>query len=378
MTVQVRQANATPLVTKIRTGVHADLTRIVLDLTDGIGFQVFVLDKPYRVVVDMTEVAWRINPDASRHKGLITNMRFGHFSAGTSRLVIDVGGPVKVHRSFALAPQGSSGHRVVIDLAAVRGEEFKRKAAPKPKVLSPAFKPPSAVARKANASPVIVLDAGHGGVDPGTIGRKGTYEKNVTLAVAKELKEYLLKTKKYKVVLTRNRDVFVRLRNRVIKGRAAHGDLFISLHADSISKRGVRGASVYTLSKKASDREAAALARKENKADIIAGMDFGDQSKDVANILINLAQRETMNLSATAANIMVEGLAAKVQVLRRSHRFAGFAVLKAPDVPSVLVEMGYLSNARDERMLNSRSGRAKLVAALADGIQDYFARNGAR
>ncbi len=365
------QSHAAPVVTGVRTGVHADMTRIVLDMTEGVGFQVFLLDNPYRAVVDMNEVTWQVAPDAQRNQGLIKGMRFGLFSAGTSRVVVDLTGPAKVHRAFSLAPRGGSGHRLVIDLAGVAGSQFKRstgKPTRKPKVL---FTPPKP-AQKPNPKPVIVIDPGHGGVDPGTIGRRGVYEKNVTLGVARELRDKLLKTKRYKVVLTRGRDVFVRLRNRVAKGRSARGDLFISLHADSIAKRSVRGASVYTLSERASDKEAAALARKENKADIIAGMDFGEQSKDVANILIDLAQRETMNLSATFANIAVNKLADSVKVLRRSHRFAGFAVLKAPDVPSVLVEMGYLSNAEDERMLNSPKRRAKLVAALVTAIDRYF------
>jgi N-acetylmuramoyl-L-alanine amidase len=365
------------VVTGIRSGVHTDKTRLVLDMTQGVTFQVFVLDKPYRVVIDLPEVAWQASPDPAYHKGLIKSMRFGLFEAGTSRIVIDVSGPVKVHRAFVLPPKGSSRYRFVVDLVGVQSGEFKRLiATPQSrKIGKPETQPaaPSSGARRSNPKPVIVIDAGHGGVDPGTIGASGSYEKNVTLAVARELRKKLESTHRYKVVLTRDRDVFVRLRNRVAKGRAARGDLFLSLHADSIRKRSVRGASVYTLSEKSSDKEAAALAAKENKADIIAGMDFGDQSRDVANILIDLAQRETMNLSATFAAQVIDEMAKGVRVLRRSHRFAGFAVLKAPDVPSVLIEMGYLSNREDERMLKSSRRRAALVAAIARGIDAYFA-----
>jgi len=367
------------VVTSVRTGVHTDKTRLVLDMTQGVDFQVFVLDKPYRVVIDLPEVAWQTRPDAQYHKGLIKGMRFGLFEAGTSRIVIDVTNPVKVHRAFILPPKGSSKYRFVVDLVAVQSGDFRRLiATPKSK---PAAKPSKKTtplqtsgARKANPKPVIVIDAGHGGVDPGTIGASGSHEKEVTLAVALELRKKLLATGRYKVVMTRDRDVFVRLRNRVARGRAAKGDLFMSLHADSIRKRSVRGASVYTLSEKSSDKEAAALAAKENKADIIAGMDFGHQSKDVANILIDLAQRETMNLSATFASQVIDELAKSVKVLRRSHRFAGFAVLKAPDVPSVLVEMGYLSNREDERILRSSRRRAALVTALTRAINSYFVK----
>jgi N-acetylmuramoyl-L-alanine amidase len=367
------------VVTGVRTGVHTDKTRLVLDMTEGVEFQVFVLDKPYRVVIDLPEVAWQTRPDAQYHKGLIKGMRFGLFEAGTSRIVIDVSGPVKVHRAFVLPPKGSSKYRFVVDLVAVQANEFKRliatpRSKPVKKVVPSATTDLTNGTRKANPKPVIVIDAGHGGVDPGTIGASGSHEKEVTLAVALELRKKLQRSGKYKVVMTRDRDVFVRLRRRVAQGRAAKGDLFISLHADSIRKRSVRGASVYTLSEKSSDKEAAALAAKENKADIIAGMDFGDQSKDVANILIDLAQRETMNLSATFASLVIDELANSVRVLRRSHRFAGFAVLKAPDVPSVLIEMGYLSNREDERILRSPKRRAALVSALARSIDTYFAK----
>ena len=367
------------VVTGVRTGVHTDKTRLVLDMTEGVEFQVFVLDKPYRVVIDLPEVAWQTRPDAQYHKGLIKGMRFGLFEAGTSRIVIDVSGPVKVHRAFVLPPKGSSKYRFVVDLVAVQSNEFRRliatpRSKPVKKVVPSATPAQTNGSRKANAKPVIVIDAGHGGVDPGTIGVSGSHEKEVTLAVALELRKKLQRSGKYKVVMTRDRDVFVRLRRRVARGRAAKGDLFVSLHADSIRKRSVRGASVYTLSEKSSDKEAAALAAKENKADIIAGMDFGDQSKDVANILIDLAQRETMNLSATFASLVIDELANSVRVLRRSHRFAGFAVLKAPDVPSVLIEMGYLSNREDERILRSPKRRAALVSALARSIDTYFAK----
>ncbi|MBT4219541.1 MAG: N-acetylmuramoyl-L-alanine amidase [Rhodospirillaceae bacterium] len=365
------------VVTGVRSGVHTDKTRLVLDMTEGVTFQVFVLDNPYRVVIDLPEVTWQTRPDSKYNKGVIKGMRFGLFEAGTSRIVIDVSGPVKVHRAFVLPPKGSSRYRFVVDLVAVQAGDFRRliatpqsrkSSAPGPK--TPAV--PAAGARKTNPKPVIVIDAGHGGVDPGTIGANGSHEKEVTLAVALELRRKLEKSGRYKVVMTRDRDVFVRLRNRVARGRAARGDLFLSLHADSIRKRSVRGASVYTLSEKSSDKEAAALAAKENKADIIAGMDFGDQSRDVANILIDLAQRETMNLSATFASQVIDELAKSVRVLRRSHRFAGFAVLKAPDVPSVLIEMGYLSNPEDERFLRSSRRRVALVNALARAINGYF------
>ena len=222
----------------------------------------------------------------------------------------------------------------------------------------------------------MVLDPGHGGADPGTIGASGVYEKTVTLATAKELKKILIKSGSYRVVLTRNGDSFMRLSNRVAVARTAAADLFLSLHADAIKKRNVRGASVYTLSETASDAEAAALAAKENKADIIGGVGLEDESEEVTSILIDLVQRETMNLSAGFANLALPELGKHVKILRNGHRFAGFAVLKAPDVPSVLVEMGYLSNRRDERMLANEKGRRPIAEALARAIDRYFAQQG--
>ena len=191
--------------------------------------------------------------------------------------------------------------------------------------------------------------------------------------MARRLKRELDQGGRHKAVLTRTRDVFVRLRGRIARARAAGADLFISLHADSLPDPRVQGASIYTLSERASDKEAAALAAKENKADLIAGMDLSHNSKQVTDILIDLAQRETMNHSVRFARILVDEMRKSTRFLRKSHRFAGFAVLKAPDVPSVLVEMGYLSNAQDEARLTRPRYRARLAKAIAGAIDRYFA-----
>jgi N-acetylmuramoyl-L-alanine amidase len=218
----------------------------------------------------------------------------------------------------------------------------------------------------------VVIDPGHGGTDPGTIGVRGTHEKEVTLTVARELRRQLLATQRYDVALTRERDDFVSLGERVQHARAAKGELFLSLHADAIHRPDVRGASVYTLSEQASDARAAALAAKENRADAIAGLDLSNQKPDIAAILIDLVQRETKNQSATFANLLLPELGRDMRLLDRSHRFAGFAVLKAPDIPSVLVEMGYLSNREDERLLTAAPYQAKLAGTLVRAIGRYF------
>ncbi|KIM00767.1 N-acetylmuramoyl-L-alanine amidase [Paramagnetospirillum magnetotacticum MS-1] len=231
------------------------------------------------------------------------------------------------------------------------------------------------VARAKDGVPVIVIDPGHGGVDPGATGVSGTYEKHITLAMARELKAMLEHNGRYRVHLTRDRDVFIRLRERIAIARAQGADLFISLHADAVQSPQIRGLSVYTLSRNASDAEAQALAEKENKADLIAGIDLTHESADVANILIDLAQRETMNRSAGFATELVDEVGQEMDLLGNTHRFAGFAVLKAPDVPAVLVEMGYLSNESEEKMLRQPQYRARLAKSIAKAVERFFPPN---
>ena len=219
----------------------------------------------------------------------------------------------------------------------------------------------------------MVVDPGHGGVDPGTTGISGIYEKELTLAAAKELKRQLEASGRYQVVLTRDKDVFLPLRERVQLARTARAELFISLHADSIGSDSIVGSSVYTLSEKASDAQAAALAANENKADTIAGANLDGYSGEVADILIDLAQRETKNDSAKYAHDLVQELDRSGRMLEHASRSAGFAVLKAPDVPSVLLEMGYLSNPQEERELRDPAYRVRLMTAVKRAVDIYFA-----
>lgn len=219
--------------------------------------------------------------------------------------------------------------------------------------------------------PLIVIDPGHGGIDPGAIGN-GTMEKSITLAVAKALKKELLATGRFRVALTRDKDVYIPLRDRFKLARDGEGDLFISLHADSHANTKTRGASVYTLSENASDSEAEALAAKENKSDVIAGVDLSHESPVVTGILIDLAQRETTNLSARFAKMLVKSLKRDTLMLEQSHRFAGFAVLKAPDVPSILLEMGYISSDEDQQLLTNKTHQKGLAKAISRAIQSYF------
>jgi N-acetylmuramoyl-L-alanine amidase len=379
---------APPQVTGVRLGVHPAKTRVVVDIGATIEFQAFTLPNPYRVVVDMSEVTWSPELRSPPRGGLVSGMRFGLFKPGTSRIVLDTGGPVRIEKSFVIPPDSSTQNfRLVLDLERTTEQAFMLGYnAPKPEGPKLSAAPPAAAAaapasrglapkkKRKDEKPLIMIDPGHGGVDPGAMSRSGAWEKHIVLDFARELRRQLLSTGRFEVQMTRDTDVFVRLRDRIAIARRAGADLFISVHADSIANRSVRGTSVYTLSETASDKEADALANKENKADLIAGVDLNDRSDDVVNILIDLAQRETMNESAIFAKSLVSELARHREMLRNTHRFAGFAVLKAPDIPSVLVELGYLSNFQDERMLRTPAERRRMVASFVEAVQAYFAR----
>jgi N-acetylmuramoyl-L-alanine amidase len=300
--------------------------------------------------------------------------------------VLDVSGPVSLKNAFILEPSASFGYRFVVDIvgaeeATVTGGELQQASL---QIQSDAFVapevfegPPLPGVKPDPHKPVIVIDPGHGGVDPGAIGVSGIYEKDIVLDAARELKRQLEASGFYTVFLTRDSDVFLRLAERVEVARNNGADLFISIHADTIEDRSVRGAGVYTLSETASDDEAAELAAKENKADLIAGVDFVNVAYDpvTTNILIDLAQRETTNASSRFARVLTDSLQEHVRLRGNAHRFAGFRVLKAPDVPSVLVELGYMSNAAEEDNLRDTAYRRQFMTGVARAIDAYF--NGA-
>ncbi len=376
-------APASPTITGARVGAHPNLTRFVLESDRSFPYRVFVLRDPYRVVIDLPEVVWRVPARKTAATGLIQRFRYGLFRPGNSRVVIDAKGPVAIEKAFFLPPGKTGGRRFVVDLRAVTEKEFDSArrtlesadwARMTPRPSRPRAARATPPQRRADTRRVVMIDPGHGGVDPGAIGLTGVFEKYITLETAREVKRLMESTGRYRVLLTRTRDIYVSLRKRFELAEDAGAELFISLHADTIRNRKVRGASVYTLSEKASDREAEALAAKENRADIIAGVDLTAQSDDVASILISLRQRNTMDESAYFAAFLVKELGRQVRLLRNTHRFAGFAVLKSPDVPSVLVELGYLSNRKDERLLRSREFRRRVARAILRAADRYFAR----
>ena len=382
-------SGAASIVTDVRVGQNGQTTRLVLDLTEKISFKVFALAKPYRIVIDLPEVGWRLPArPLPAGIGMLKNMRYGLFQSGTSRIVLDVNKPPNIEKKFILTPEGKSGYRLVVDFGHISDEAFssarKETTSPydvpfKKVIASAAYAMPKPLARAkptitstSPAKKIIFVDPGHGGVDPGTIGASGTYEKHITLAMARQLQSELNKTGRFQALLTRNRDIFVPLRDRVARARDAGADLFISIHADATKNRKTRGLSVYTLSELASDRQTAALAEKENKADLIAGINFSEETPEISNILIDLTRRLSMNESAKFAIGLVRQLRHQTKVLRNTHRFAGFAVLKAPDVPSVLVELGFLSNRKDEKALKDKKFRAKLAKGMVRAVISYF------
>jgi len=387
-----------PKATAARLGGDARRTRFVLDLTGEVGFSVFVLADPFRVIIDLPQIEFRLPAGLGEvGRGVVSAYRYGLFSPGKSRVVIDTVAPVLIEKSFVLKALGDQPARLVVDLVRTDRANFDRVQRQRQQAVAKlaAELAPQAAARARKSStpraktvlrersakssarprkPVVVIDPGHGGVDPGAIGRGRTREKHVVLTFSKILYRALKATGRYDVHLTRDHDTFLRLRQRVKFARKKNADLFIAVHADAAPRRSrARGATVYTLSERASDKEAAALAAKENRADLIAGVALDEESDEVTGILIDLAQRETKNHSVYFAKLMVKALKKVTRVTKRPHRFAGFRVLKAPDVPSILLELGYLTSRQDEKLMQTTKWRKDTAGAVVAAVKAYFA-----
>ena len=394
-------SEARPAIKGARVGQHADSTRFVLDLSENTAFRIFTLAKPYRLVLDLPGAGWEFyQKSLMLHQGLVESVRFGQFQAETARIVVDLNAPARVNRAFILPPGKSQDFRLVIDIGEVASNSFQPSSLSSVKaaemvasvqqprserkaesaeiiddtvlalVLPPNIPKPSS-GRNFRAR-LIVIDAGHGGADPGAIAGTDIYEKNITLAAARAL-QVLLNEFGHKTVLSRSSDIYLSLAERAQGAQDRDADLFISLHADKHSNSKIRGASVYTLSEKASDAETEALAHRENEVDALFDVNFSQEyDEELRKILISLVQRTTMTCSAKFAGELIPELGKSTKLLGRTHRFAGFRVLKAPKVPSVLVEMGFLSNKSDRRMLLSEKGRYALMNRVAGAIDSYF------
>jgi N-acetylmuramoyl-L-alanine amidase len=359
-------------------------TRFVADLSKKVEVSVFALGDPYRVIIDLPEVSFQMPQGLGTEKrGLITGYRFGLFAPGKSRIVIDVSGPFLVDKSFVLDPRSNQPARLVVDLIPTDQKTFLaklREMSARPTASKELAQKASLPVPPVNARPVVVIDPGHGGVDPGARSADGIMEKDVVLAFAKVLKQKLASNGRYEVVLTREDDRFLALRERVEFAQKRGAALFVSVHADYFPKKPqeARGATVYTLSEQASDDEAKELAAKENFSDAIAGVALPNDSDEiVANILIDLAQRETQNRSLIFAKSIV-GEMGRLNLHTKSLKSAGFRVLKAPDIPSVLLELGFLSNPDDEKRLTSDGWRTAIADKVAAAVDGYFAKRVAR
>lgn len=366
------------------------LTRFSIDFSEEVDFEVFTLDNPYRVIVDLPEVEFTL-PDAIGNKGsgLVSAFRYGLFAPGKARIVIDVTGPVRIEAARLDQLREGEARQLVVDLvttdqASFDAEVQKRRDREKLEASLRAPRPvevtPGMLARRAGRN-VIVVDAGHGGIDTGAKSASGTREKDVLLAVALALREELSKRPNYHIVLTRDTDVFIPLRRRVEIARENGAHLFISVHADSLPARyaqSVRGATVYTLSDKGSDALADEFARRENKSDVVAGVEVEEDQDELADILFDLARREAEVRSRSFAEVVLGKLHGKTALNQRPHRSAGFRVLKSREVPAVLIELGYITNRKDESELLSPEWRARVSAAIASSVDAYFGKKFAR
>ncbi|MBN9061237.1 MAG: hypothetical protein BGP06_05550 [Rhizobiales bacterium 65-9] len=348
---------------------------IAISISRPVQASVFALERPDRIIVDLPEVNFQLGEEAGRKaEGPIRSFRYGLFSAGKSRIVIDLAQPALAE--VEVEPEGEAGRsRLRIKLSRVDRAAFSRAAREPQRVASVA---PPAAAPADDQRPLVVIDPGHGGVDPGARAVNGQFEKDIVFSIAQALRDRLIETGRYRVAMTREEDVFISLSERVKFARQARADLMISLHADAlVSHDGVRGASIYTGSDRASDAYAARLAESENNSDSSAGADSGGEVIDEVNdILSDLTRRETRTFSHRFARALVGGLGSALPMHKTPLKSAGFRVLMAPDVPSVLVELGYLTNTRDIALLTSADGRAKAGAAILSAIDAYFASRG--
>ena len=365
-----------PAATDVRLGGDEHNTRLVIDLTEKIDVATFTLADPYRVVIDLPQINFQIPARAGdKGRGLIKAFRYGLIMQGGSRIVIDAKGPVKVEKSFVLAASDGQPARLVVDLAATDRDSFMRH-------LSLASHAPRQPAKRnlpavdpGDPRPLIVIDPGHGGIDTGAKAPgNGGDEKTMVLNFALALRDHLEKSGRYRVAMTRSDDTFVPLNERVRIARALKASLFVSIHADYLPKAEgeAQGATVYTLSENASDAEAARLAEAENKADVIAGIDLTREPNDVADILIDLLQRETKSFSVQLARGLVTEMKTATRLHANPVRSAGFIVLRAPDVPSVLVELGYMTNKHDLKLLMSEGWRLKAAQSMVQAVDAFF------
>lgn len=355
---------------------------LALELTEEVAYEVSVLTKPDRLVIDIPKVAFASQPGKNAGKvGPVSAFRYGLFIVDRSRIVIDLAEPALVDRVDSLGADGR--RRMIFHIGRADRTKFAeavRQSSARRTVGATSDAPAAAAAPSAgHARPLVVIDPGHGGIDPGATTPDGHDEKSVVLAVALALKDKLEKSGRVQVAMTRSTDVFVALGERVKFARDRKADLMISLHADKLAyEPGVRGASIYTLSEKASDVLSAKLADSENSADQIAGVEASEETNVIGDILFDLTKRETRHFSMNLARNLGESLPRSTNMHKQPLRSAGFRVLKAPDVPSVLIETGYLSSTEDAKLMKSAEWRERMADAIAVAVDKFVGENATR
>lgn len=376
-----------PIASAARLAGDGKQTRFILDIDQTVTFRAVTLADPYRVVVDVPQLNFQLPAGTGAGgRGLVKAFRYGLVMPGGSRIVFDLTGPAKIANSYVVEAANGQPARLVLELEEVERAAFVPTIPPENRPeLRPAIAeaPPATVpaasapetAQKADGRPVVVIDPGHGGIDNGTQS-SGENEKNLVLAFGLALRDKLEKAGKYRVVMTRDDDTFIPLGDRTKIARNLKAALFVSIHADALPKTegDAQGATIYTLSDKASDAEAQRLADAENRADAIAGFNLAEEPTDVADILIDLTQRETRTFSNRFARLLMGEMKSSVRMHKHPLKSAGFRVLKAPDVPSVLVEIGYVSNKGDLEHLVSEGWRSKAVGSMAQAIDGFLTK----
>jgi N-acetylmuramoyl-L-alanine amidase len=374
-----QSTEAYPAAMDARLGGDEARTRFILDLSRTVELTAFTLADPYRVVVDLPQITFTLPPRAGQTgRGLIKAFRFGLVMQGGSRIVIDATRPVRIEQTFMLPPVDGQPARLVIDLVGTDRDSFLRALAtenrPRRPLEAPRRQEHDAAVHATDTRPLIMIDPGHGGPDTGTVAKDGTTEKEIVLEFALALREKLEKSGKYRVAMTRTDDHFIPLNDRVRIARSNQAALFISIHADALPRRGeARGAAVYTRAEKASDADAARLAEQENKADLIAGVDLTGEPDGVVDILVDLAHRETRSFSLHFARTLLGQLKGATRLHKHPMKAAGFVVLKAHDVPSVLVELGYVTSRADLKLLTSEAWRERTAESMSRAVHDFFA-----
>lgn len=355
-------------------------SRIVVMFDREPNVDTHLLTRPHRLIIDLPEASFGFDKESLEPRGLISEVRYGLIAEKRSRLILNAKGPFRVEKLEVLKNESSTGYRMVVDIVAVSDREFATILADQKVTTSSLGDQASGADATSPAISdtlgsvhqfTVMIDPGHGGIDSGAESVSGTLEKNVTLAFGRALRDELIKNKNINVLMTREDDTFLRLGERVRLARQHEADLFISLHADTIRHKEIRGATVYTLSDKASDDVAKAMAERENNSDASAGI-YSEEAPVVHDILMELTQRETHSFSLNFANGLVGSLQGEVNLINNPHRFAGFQVLRAPDVPSVLVEIGYLSNKDDEKLLKDVVWRKRAVERIAHAVAKYY------